>query len=277
MATPDIEMSDINVETQNGDPLHGLFVLPHYCSPLVDLALLHSRRKRNRSENDYKKELNVPKPDTKVLDHHQFQYEFSKNDLKGKEKDYYTFEAHIPFDDAMETNKATNTRGPNDFVRQFMEIVNEAGGAFYNRKIMLNPPQKYVTPYGGRLEWKLPGENKLVVHLKDKDKIRHKKRWSQIMYMYYFIGYELLMKDRNPTTIPNPNFDDSTSIFELLSDEIKQKAENTYILALDGDVDFQPEAIQLLIDRMKINPKVGATCGRIKPEGSGKYFFICQC
>lgn len=54
--------------------------------------------------------------------------------------------------------------------------------AFYNRKIMLNPPQKYVTPYGGRLEWKLPGENKLVVHLKDKDKIRHKKRWSQVIY-----------------------------------------------------------------------------------------------
>lgn len=48
------------------------------------------------------------------------------------------------------------------------------------------------------------------------------------------------------------------------------QAENTYILALDGDVDFQPEALQLLIDRMKINPKVGATCGRIKPGGSGK-------
>lgn len=47
---------------------------------------------------------------------------------------------------------------------------------------MLDPPQKYVTPYGGLLEWKLPGENKLVVHLKDKDKIRHKKRWSQVIY-----------------------------------------------------------------------------------------------
>jgi chitin synthase len=40
-------------------------------------------------------------------------------------------------------------------------------------------------------------------------------------------------------------------------------------MALDGDVDFSPEALQLLIDRMKKNPKVGATCGRIKPGGSG--------
>lgn len=54
--------------------------------------------------------------------------------------------------------------------------------AFYQRKITLHPPKKYVTPYGGRLEWELPGENKLIVHLKDKDKIRHKKRWSQVIH-----------------------------------------------------------------------------------------------
>ena len=49
------------------------------------------------------------------------------------------------------------------------------------------PPTKYPTPYGGRLEWTLPGNNKLSVHLKDKAKIRHKKRWSQVSvwkYMY---------------------------------------------------------------------------------------------
>lgn len=44
----------------------------------------------------------------------------------------------------------------------------------------MSPPDKIATPYGGRLIWTLPGENKLVVHLKDKDKIRHKKRWSQV-------------------------------------------------------------------------------------------------
>lgn len=48
-------------------------------------------------------------------------------------------------------------------------------------------------------------------------------------------------------------------------------------MALDGDVDFSPEALLLLIDRMKKNPKVGAACGRIKPGGSGKITssFVC--
>ena len=41
-------------------------------------------------------------------------------------------------------------------------------------------PTKVVTPYGGQLVWILPGGNKLIVHLKDKLKIRHKKRWSQV-------------------------------------------------------------------------------------------------
>ena len=49
--------------------------------------------------------------------------------------------------------------------------------------------------------------------------------------------------------------------------------ENTYLLALDGDVDFHPEAVRLLVDRMKKNKKVGAACGRIHPIGSGKIYF----
>ena len=58
--------------------------------------------------------------------------------------------------------------------------------------ITLNEPTKMVTPYGGRLTWTLPGNTKLIVHLKDKNKIRHKKRWSQCMYMYYLLGYRLV-------------------------------------------------------------------------------------
>jgi len=47
------------------------------------------------------------------------------------------------------------------------------------------------------------------------------------------------------------------------------QAENTFILALDGDVDFKPGAVQLLVDRMRKSKKVGAACGRIHPIGSG--------
>ncbi|XP_062596153.1 chitin synthase-like [Saccostrea cucullata] len=47
------------------------------------------------------------------------------------------------------------------------------------------------------------------------------------------------------------------------------KADNTFLLALDGDVDFTPGSVRLLIDRMRKDDRVGAACGRIHPIGSG--------
>lgn len=40
-------------------------------------------------------------------------------------------------------------------------------------------------------------------------------------------------------------------------------------MALDGDVDFEPLAVILLVDLMKSDEKVGAACGRIHPIGAG--------
>ena len=97
-------------------------------------------------------------------------------------------------------------------------------------------PVKYPTPYGGRLIWTLPGGTKIICHLKDKNKIRHKKRWSQCMYMYYFLGYQLEANDN------------------LTTAQKELRARNTFLLALDGDVDFQPDAIIKLVDLMKRNP-----------------------
>ncbi|XP_050419445.2 chitin synthase chs-2-like, partial [Patella vulgata] len=110
--------------------------------------------------------------------------------------------------------------------------------------------------YGGRLEWTLPGDNKLIVHLKDKKLIRIKKRWSQVMYMYYLLSFRL-----------------------MCDEEVRRKskaAENTYILALDGDVDFYPSAVQLLVDRMRKNVNLGAAAGRIHPIGSGPLVWYQQ-
>jgi hypothetical protein len=48
---------------------------------------------------------------------------------------------------------------------------------------------------------------------------------------------------------------------------LQVKAENTYLLALDGDIDFQAESITRLVDLMKKNKDLGAACGRIHPTG----------
>jgi chitin synthase len=64
--------------------------------------------------------------------------------------------------------------------------------AVHKTVMMIPPPVKYPTPYGGRLVWQLPGGNKIIAHLKDKAKIRHRKRWSQVAYIAF------LFKHLNP-------------------------------------------------------------------------------
>jgi chitin synthase len=44
---------------------------------------------------------------------------------------------------------------------------------------------------------------------------------------------------------------------------------NTFILVLDGDIEFKPKAVIMLLDLMKKNLKLGAACGRIHPTGNG--------
>ena len=52
---------------------------------------------------------------------------------------------------------------------------------FYPKlNLIIKDPVIVPTPYGGRLEWDLPSGTRLIAHLKDKVKIRHKKRWSQV-------------------------------------------------------------------------------------------------
>ena len=159
--------------------------------------------------------------------------------LKVEDKDNYEWETHIFFDDAFEPGpeELENPRQVNQFVKLLIKQVDTQGKIWYGgRKMKVPPPTKYTTPYGGRLVWNLPGGTKITCHLKDKDKIRHKKRWSQVMYMYFFLGYQI---DSN----------------EKLTDaQKKMRARNTYLLALDGDVDFQPDAIIKLVDLMKRNP-----------------------
>ena len=69
--------------------------------------------------------------------------------------------------------------------------------------------------------------------------------------MYYFLTHQLLGDEK------------------LSRKQKQKKAENTFLMALDGDVDFEPRAVSLLVDLMKKDHNVGAACGRIHPTGVG--------
>ena len=58
--------------------------------------------------------------------------------------------------------------------------------------IIIQPPEKTATPYGGRLTWIMPGHTRMVVHMKDKNKMRHRKRWSQVGFVLRIIGKHLI-------------------------------------------------------------------------------------
>ncbi|XP_065308275.2 chitin synthase chs-2-like isoform X3 [Dermacentor albipictus] len=171
-----------------------------------------------------------------------------------KDKLYYVFETHIIFDDAfkdVQDASGRKCRVINDYVQTLISTVNEAACSVYGlNDVCLRPPRVLDTPYGGRLVWTMPGRNGLVVHLKDRSRIRNKKRWSQVMYMYYLLGHQLAESNLEPHR-----------------KEVRKQ--NTYILALDGDISFRPEAVLYLLDHMKNNAGLGAACGRIHPIGSG--------
>ncbi|KAI1727540.1 chitin synthase domain-containing protein [Ditylenchus destructor] len=149
---------------------------------------------------------------------------------------YLKFEAHIFLDDSFDTNEFGELE-INKYVKQIIENMDGAASAVHQTPMRLKTPKMCTVPYGGRLSYILPGRNRLTIHLK-------------VMYLYYLLGYRLMTK---------------------VSDQARKEiiAENTYILTLDGDVDFTPRCVHLLVDLMKKNRRLGAACGRIHPRGSG--------
>jgi len=185
------------------------------------------------------------------MDKDQASRRLAQTYLQVVDPDYYEFETHIFFDDAFELRTENEKYVVvNKYVRDLMDTIDTAASEVHGTDCSIRPPVKCPTPYGGRLVWTLPGRTKMIAHLKNKQKIRHRKRWSQVMYMYYLLGHRLME----------------------LPIHINRKAviaRNTFILALDGDIDFKPDALLLLLDLMKKDTKLGAACGRIHPTGDG--------
>ncbi|XP_034944294.1 chitin synthase chs-2-like [Chelonus insularis] len=251
-----------------------IFAVYSYDSFIIDQSLIFNRRR------DFLNESSNPEVDkiTKVfacatmwhetkdemmqfinsilrLDLHQAAMRFTLKQYKVIIDDYFELEAHIFFDDAFRCMHGCETvcdhhedeTYVNNYVKTFIEVYKKS---IESLCICAYSPTKYPAPYGGVLEWILPGKNKLIVHLKDKNKIRHRKRWSQVMYMYYLLGYRLMSQPIH------------SSRKEII-------AENTFILTLDGDINFRPNALQTLLHLMKRDKNLGAASGRIHPIGSG--------
>ena len=97
--------------------------------------------------------------------------------------DYYEIETHIFFDDAFElSDDDDDEMVVNSYVKMLIGCMDEAASYVHQTNIRIRAPKKIPTPYGGRLVWTLPGKTKIICHLKDKQKIRNRKRWSQVRF-----------------------------------------------------------------------------------------------
>ena len=56
----------------------------------------------------------------------------------------------------------------------------------------------------------------------------------------------------------------------MYAGKTRQTADNTFILTVDGDTDFEPHSIQKMLNQLRGNKEVGVVCGRIHPIGDGK-------
>ncbi|XP_069120489.1 chitin synthase chs-2-like isoform X3 [Argopecten irradians] len=229
--------------------IDSLFVAPKYCGVLFEQHLVLNRRRQDHKVNKNTESMDM-----------DFSIRKAAASTKAPTTETYEFESHILFDDAFEYDKEER-RVPNKFVKQFVELLPDAASAAHDTKIEIDDPLKFATPYGGQLVYELPGGSLLYVHLKDKNVIRHRKRWSQVMYMYYLLGFRIGLDAEKSVK-------DDKDGKKMLKFKF-EKAHNTFILALDGDVDFTPDAVRMLVDKMRKNHKVGASCGRIYPIGNG--------
>jgi len=191
--------------------------------------IIHQKKKREVDKNCYELEINI-----------FFDNTFDSKNSHDHEDDKKTGD----IDDDIQEWKTVNM-----WVKWFCDILHEVLKN-YGMESSWEYAQVFPTPYGGRIVYNIAG-TPFNIHLKDAQEVKKGKRWSQIMYLYYLFGWKI----------------DACNMTN--SRNIKLKKENSYLLALDGDVDFEPIDFELVLARMQKNPDVAACCNQIHPSGSG--------
>ena len=110
---------------------------------------------------------------------------------------------------------------------------------------------KIITPYGLRLRYRLNEGMEFYVHLKDNNKVKNKKRWSQVMYMNYVLNYRIKESEQSE------------------SQENRILKNKAFILTTDADIEFTAGSVTALLDILARDEEVGAVCARTHPLGKG--------
>ena len=150
------------------------------------------------------------------------------------------FESHIFFDGA------NQGRDLNMYAMRLISLLKECFD------VGLEDGMKRYTPYGIQLAWTVSEQLRFVIHCKNGKKVKNKKRWSQVMYMYYTLFFR----------VPTDND-------YLTEEELAEHYERTFILTTDADIVFTPESVKSLIEMLARDRTVGAVCARTHPLGSG--------
>ena len=164
------------------------------------------------------------------------------------------FESHIFLDNGCNGDEIKL------FGVQLLSLIPETFGVQAFVEVELNGEVKRKkTPYGCRFQWFIENDKNsdgndifgtgmpVVVHFKDNNKVRKKKRWSQVMYMNYVINHRAR--------------EDSLDL------------NNTFILTTDADIAFKAESAVVLLYMLARDPHVGAVSCRTHPKGSGLLYW----
>lgn len=232
-----------------------MFLMPHYNSVFLEQHVILNRqvKKVNCSGNPTK--CDFTKPRTIFICSTMYRENPTEMDQMlssiyrvaesfGSQHPFWKnceIESHIFMDGAINGNQIES------FGLQLLTLVEKAFKVNLKKCSSL---KKLKTPYGYRISMEIgPMKLKLPfhIHFKDKNIVKPKKRWSQIMYMNYIINYRIKLKSLDPN--------------------------NTFILTTDADIDFTANSAIVLLDMLASDENVAAVCARTHPKGHGPLYW----